>query len=177
MSWRLKYPQLRPVDHEVKPGYGAVVFTALSSAKTFFLHRPDRQFILEEIDLLAERLNEAEMVVGYRFCRDPFTWVLFGHGWTRWLPAAVWLLWTGSTGNVQASAPPHLQCRGTLITWRDFQRGVAGAFQASWLHFRRGGGQPSAAPVGCTDRRASDVIKRLWRALRFRVRLWNLRKP
>ena len=50
-----QYPQLKPVNHEVNQGYGAAVFTALSNAtkEVIFFTDSDRQFKLEEIDLLA----------------------------------------------------------------------------------------------------------------------------
>ncbi|HSN75488.1 MAG TPA: glycosyltransferase family 2 protein, partial [Anaerolineae bacterium] len=50
-----QYPQLKPVDHVVNQGYGAAVFTALSNASkdVIFFTDSDRQFKLEEIDLLS----------------------------------------------------------------------------------------------------------------------------
>ena len=111
-----QYPQLKPVNHEVNQGYGAAVFTALSNASkdVIFFTDSDRQFKLEEIDLLAARLGEAEMVVGYRSPRrDPFTRVLFGHGWS----SLVTLLF-GYTARhrlrLQASASSQLQ-RGSAL--------------------------------------------------------------
>jgi hypothetical protein len=57
-----QYPQLKPVDHAVNQGYGAAVFTALSNAgkDVIFFTDSDRQFKLEEIDLLVPHLAEAD---------------------------------------------------------------------------------------------------------------------
>jgi glycosyltransferase involved in cell wall biosynthesis len=80
-----RVPELRPVHHHVNQGYGAAVFTALSNASKdlIFFTDSDRQFVLEEIDRLLAKVNEADMIVGYRAPRrDPFLRVLFGVGWS-----------------------------------------------------------------------------------------------
>ena len=68
-------PQLKPVHHQVNQGYGAAVFTALSNASKdlIFFTDSDRQFVLEEIDRLMAKIDDADMIVGYRAPRrDPF---------------------------------------------------------------------------------------------------------
>ena len=80
-----QHPEVKPVHHEVNQGYGAAVYTALSSAskELIFFTDSDRQFKLEEIDRLLAKRNEADMIVGYRAPRrDPFLRVLFGWGWS-----------------------------------------------------------------------------------------------
>lgn len=79
--------RLRVVDHPVNLGYGAAVrdgIWAASKAYVFFTDS-DRQFDLSELARLAARLDEADMVIGYRQARsDPWHRRLFGHGWS-WL--------------------------------------------------------------------------------------------
>ena len=80
-----QHPEVKPVHHEVNQGYGAAVYTALSSAskELIFFTDSDRQFKLEEVDRLLAKRNEADMIVGYRAPRrDPFLRVLFGWGWS-----------------------------------------------------------------------------------------------
>ena len=80
-----QHPEVKPVHHEVNQGYGAAVYTALSSAskELIFFTDSDRQFKLEEIDRLLAKRDEADMIVGYRAPRrDPFLRVLFGWGWS-----------------------------------------------------------------------------------------------
>lgn len=174
-----QYPQLKPVNHEVNQGYGAAVFTALSNASkdVIFFTDSDRQFKLEEIDLLAARLGEAEMVVGYRSPRrDPFTRVLFGHGWS----SLVTLLF-GYTAR-------DIDCAFKLLRRHSFNavapsinsRGAT--FSAEWLVLsKRAGYRFAEVPVSHLPRRAGsqtgarpDVIKRAFAELwHFRVRLWK----
>ena len=175
----LKYPQLRPVDHEVNQGYGAAVFTALSSASkdVLFFTDSDRQFILEEIDLLAERLNEAEMVVGYRSPRrDPFTRVLFGHGWS----SLVTLLFGYTARDIDCAF--KLLRRHTFNAVAPSINSRGATFSAEWLVLSKRAGYTFAeVAVSHLPRRAGaqtgarpDVIKRAFGELwRFRVRLWK----
>lgn len=79
------HPQVRLVEHERNQGYGAAVFTALTSAtkEWVFWTDSDRQFVLEEVDLLLPFVDESDLVVGYRSPRqDPPLRVLFGKGWS-----------------------------------------------------------------------------------------------
>ena len=70
-SYSQKHPQVRLVEHERNKGYGAAVFTALTSATRdhVFWTDSDRQFVLEEIDRLAPYAEEFDLVVGYRIAR------------------------------------------------------------------------------------------------------------
>lgn len=80
-------PRVRLIEHETNLGYGAAVRDGVwAASKEFvFFTDSDRQFNLQELGRLIERLNEADMVIGYRHPRsDPWHRVLFGHGWS-WL--------------------------------------------------------------------------------------------
>lgn len=174
-----RYPQLKPVHHEVNQGYGAAVFTALSNAskEVIFFTDSDRQFKLEEIDKLLPHLEEADLVVGYRAPRrDPFLRVLFGHGWS----ALVTLLFGYTARDIDCAfkvfrrstfqrVAPHIQSRGAT-------------FSAEWLVLsKRAGFRIKEVPVSHLPRVAGsqtgarlDVIARAFRELwRFRLRLWQ----
>ena len=174
-----QYPQLRPVDHEVNQGYGAAVFTALSNASkdVIFFTDSDRQFKLEEIDRLAAKLSDAEMVVGYRSPRrDPFARVLFGHGWS----SLVTLLFGYTARDIDCAF--KLCRRHTFNAVAPTINSRGATFSAEWLVLSKRAGYTFAeVPVSHLPRTAGsqtgarpDVIKRAFAELwRFRVRLWK----
>jgi len=174
-----QHPELKPVHHEVNQGYGAAVYTALSHAskELIFFTDSDRQFKLEEIDRLLARMDEADMVVGYRAPRrDPFLRVLFGWGWS----ALVTLLF-GYTAR-------DIDCAFKLFPRSLFQkvgptvRSRGATFSAEFLvRTKRAGYKIAEVPVSHLPRRAGsptgarwDVISRAFRELwQFRLQLWR----
>ncbi len=174
-----RYPQLRPVHHEVNQGYGAAVYTAFSHAtkEVIFFTDSDRQFVLEEIDRLLPHLETADLVVGYRAPRrDPFLRVLFGYGWS----ALVTLLF----GYVARD----IDCAFKLFRREVFEavgpsiRARGATFSAEWLvRAKRAGYRIVEVPVSHLPRRAGsptgarlDVILRAFRELwQFRLALWR----
>lgn len=79
--------RVRLVQHPVNLGYGAAVRDAVWAAtkELVFFTDSDLQFDLSELPQFLARLNEADMVIGYRYARsDPWHRTLFGHGWS-WL--------------------------------------------------------------------------------------------
>jgi len=174
-----QYPQLKPVDHAVNQGYGAAVFTALSNASkdVIFFTDSDRQFKLEEIDLLTPHLAEADMVVGYRSPRrDPPMRVLFGHGWS----SLVTLLFGYTARDIDCAF--KLLRRETFTRVAPSIQSRGATFSAEWLVLsKRSGCRFAEVPVSHLPRTAGaqtgarpDVIKRAFRELwRFRMRLWQ----
>jgi glycosyltransferase involved in cell wall biosynthesis len=81
------HERVRLVRHQVNQGYGAAVWTGLTSSagdKRFFTDA-DGQFKLEELRLLLAEMPPADFVAGYRRVRqDPFMRKLNGWGWC-WL--------------------------------------------------------------------------------------------
>jgi glycosyltransferase involved in cell wall biosynthesis len=175
----LQHPELVPVHHEVNQGYGAAVYTALSSATKdlIFFTDSDRQFRLEEVDRLLAKRNEADMVVGYRAPRrDPFLRVLFGWGWS----SLVTLLFGYTARDIDCAfklfprslfdeVGPTVQARGAT-------------FSAEFLvRTKRAGYTFAEVPVSHLPRQAGsqtgarwDVISRAFRELwQFRRQLWR----
>ncbi|HEX6512531.1 MAG TPA: glycosyltransferase family 2 protein, partial [Chloroflexota bacterium] len=79
------HDRVRLVRHPVNQGYGAAVWTGLTSAtgeKRFFTDA-DGQFKLDELRLLLAEMPPADFVAGYRTDRQD-TWLrkLNGWGWT-----------------------------------------------------------------------------------------------
>jgi glycosyltransferase involved in cell wall biosynthesis len=174
-----QYPELKPVEHDVNRGYGAAVFTALSSATkdVIFFTDSDRQFKLEEIDLLVPHLQEADMVVGYRAPRrDPFHRVLFGHGWS----ALVTLLFGYTARDIDCAFKLFRRQAFTQVAPHIVSRGAT--FSAEWLVLSKRAGFRIAEvavshlprPAGAQTGARMDVITRAFRELwRFRVRMWK----
>lgn len=78
-------PRVRLVSHGTNQGYGAAVWTGLTSAtgSLRFFTDADAQFKLAELKLLLERVGEADVVIGYRRVRqDTPLRRLNGWGWT-----------------------------------------------------------------------------------------------
>ena len=147
-----RYPQLKPVEHPINQGYGAAVFTALSNAvkDVIFFTDSDRQFKLEEIDLLTPHLNEADLVVGYRAPRrDPPMRVLFGHGWS----SLVTLLFGYTARDIDCAF--KLVRRQAFTNVAPFILSRGATFSAEWLVLsKRAGYGIVEVPVSHLPRRA-----------------------
>lgn len=77
-------PHVHPVHHEKNKGYGGAVISGYNAAKYdyVFFTDGDLQFDLREITLLIEKLDEGDLILGYRKNRrDP---------WHRKLNAFMW---------------------------------------------------------------------------------------
>jgi len=80
-------PRVRVVRHEVNRGYGAAVWTGLTSGtmEYAFFTDGDRQFDVRQIRDLLAPLDRADVVVGYRVGRrDNAVRILNAHAW-NWL--------------------------------------------------------------------------------------------
>jgi glycosyltransferase involved in cell wall biosynthesis len=168
--------RLRVIEHPVNLGYGAAVrdgIWAASKAYVFFTDS-DRQFDLTELARLAARLDEADMVIGYRHARsDPWHRRLFGHGWS-WL---VNLLFGYVARDVD--------CAFKLFSRRVIEQvqveSTGATFSAEFLaRAKRAGFTSVEEPVSHYPRQAGsqtgarpDVILRAFRELvKLRWRLW-----
>ncbi len=77
-------PHVKPVHHEKNKGYGGAVISGLkaSTMDLVFFTDGDLQFDLREITLLLEKLDEGDLILGFRKNRrDP---------WNRKLNAFLW---------------------------------------------------------------------------------------
>lgn len=80
------HPQVRVVHHPVNQGYGAAVRTGIESAAMdlVFFTDGDLQFDLSELELLLDRIEDADVVCGYRLKRrDPLHRLLNAFLWNR----------------------------------------------------------------------------------------------
>lgn len=173
------YPELRPVEHPVNRGYGAAVFTAITSATKdlVFFTDSDRQFKLEELDRLLPYIGSADMVVGYRAPRrDPPLRVLFGKGWS----ALVTVLFGYTARDIDCAfklfrreviekVGPQIQSRGATFSAEFLVRTKRAGFRIKEVpvsHLPRTAGNPTGAKL--------HVIVRAFRELwQFRRDLWR----
>ncbi len=77
-------PKIHPVHHEKNKGYGGAVISGYNASKYDFIFFTDGdlQFDLREITLLIEKLDEGDLVLGYRKNRRD--------SWLRKLNAFMW---------------------------------------------------------------------------------------
>lgn len=79
-----KYPEVRLVQHPVNLGYGAAVWTGITSGQKEFVFFTDAdgQFDIEELRRFVPFTGEYDMIIGYRTPRrDPPLRLLNAFGW------------------------------------------------------------------------------------------------
>jgi glycosyltransferase involved in cell wall biosynthesis len=175
-----RYPQVRLVQHPVNQGYGAAVFSGLTSASkdVVFFTDSDRQFDLREIEKLLDRIDGADLVVGYRAPRrDPFMRKLNGWGWS----ALVTLLFGYTARDIDCAF--KLMRREVIERISDQVTSRGATFSAEFLvRAKRAGFRIQEVPLhGHRPRMAGsqtgarpDVIIRAFKELvRFRIALWR----
>ena len=179
-SLEQRYPQVRLVQHQVNQGYGAAVFSGLTSAskELVFFTDSDRQFDLQEIKKLLDLVHEADLVVGYRAPRrDPFMRKLNGWGWS----ALVTLLFGYTARDIDCAF--KLMRREVIEQIKDKVASRGATFSAEFLvRARRAGFRVREVPIhghrprvaGSPTGARPDVIIRAFKELiRFRISLWR----
>jgi glycosyltransferase involved in cell wall biosynthesis len=174
-----RVPQLRLVQHPVNQGFGAAVFTGFTSAQKdwIFYTDADRQFVLSELASFLPRMDEADLIAGYRAPRrDPFLRVLYGKGWSTLCT----LLFGYTVRDVDCAFKLF---RREIINELAPQIASRGAtFSIEWLvRAKRAGYRFAELPVTHRPRVAGsqtganiNVIVRAFRELvRFRLQLWR----
>jgi glycosyltransferase involved in cell wall biosynthesis len=179
-SLEQRYPQVRLVQHEVNQGYGAAVFSGLTSAskELVFFTDSDRQFDLRELEKLLDQIDQADLVVGHRAPRrDPFMRKLNGWGWSM----LVTLLFGYTARDIDCAF--KLMRRTVIERLKDEVASRGATFSAEFLvRAKRAGFRIREVPIhGHRPRVAGnptgarfDVILRAFKELlRFRLSLWR----
>lgn len=181
------HERVRLVRHPVNQGYGAAVWTGLTSStgeKRFFTDS-DAQFKLDELQLLLNEMPPADFVAGYRKVRqDTFMRRLNGKGWT----GLVNLLFGYAARDVDCAF--KLMCREVVEQLPVQSRGAT--FSAELLvrarragfvfrevgvsHLPRTKGSPSGAKLHVILRAFKELLK-LWRELRAHPQAQLRRTP
>jgi glycosyltransferase involved in cell wall biosynthesis len=175
-----QYPQVRLVSHEVNQGYGAAVFSGLTNAskELVFFTDSDRQFDLREIERLLERIDEADLVVGYRTPRrDPFMRKLNGRGWS----ALVTLLFGYTARDIDCAfkllqrqviecIQDEVASRGATFSAEFLVRAKRAGFRIVEVPIRGHRPRVAGSPTGA---RPEVIIRAFKELIRFRVALWR----
>lgn len=179
LNFAREHPKVRLVRHRVNQGYGAAVYSGLTSATKdwAFFTDADRQFVLDEIALLLDRRHQADMVVGYRAPRvDPMVRLVNAWGWNT----LVRLLFGYTVRDVDCAfklmrrevieeLAPRVLSRGATLSaeWMVLARRLGfRIFEVPVTHLPRRAGTPTGAKP--------HVVVRAFRELAaFRLRLWR----
>jgi glycosyltransferase involved in cell wall biosynthesis len=172
-------PHVRLVQHPVNQGFGASVFSGLTSAeKDWILYTDaDRQFVLGELEEFLPYTDQADLIAGYRAPRrDPFMRVLYGKGWSM-----LCTLFFGYTvrdvdcgfklfrREIIQELAPQIASRGATFSIEWLARAKRAGYRFVELpvtHRPRVAGSQTGANI--------DVIVRAFRELlQFRIQLWR----
>jgi glycosyltransferase involved in cell wall biosynthesis len=175
-----QYPQVRLVQHRVNQGYGAAVFSGLTSAakELVFFTDSDRQFDLNEIEKLLDYIDEADLVIGYRAPRrDPFMRKVNAWGWK----VLINLLFGYTARDIDCAF--KLMRRRVIERIQDQVESRGATFSAEFLvRAKRAGFRIKEVPIhghrprvaGSPTGARPDVIIRAFKELiRFRIALWR----
>ena len=83
-----KHEHVRVIHHSRNRGYGAALISGFSNSihEWVFFTDGDRQFLISEIELLLNHIDDHELIIGFRKARrDPWHRILYGHTWTRFV--------------------------------------------------------------------------------------------
>lgn len=170
------HERVRLVRHPVNQGYGAAVWTGLTSStgERRFFTDSDAQFKLDELRLLLQEMPPADFVAGYRIDRqDPWMRKLNGWGWT----SLVNLLFGYAARDVDCafklmrrevieSLPVH--SRGATFSAELLVRARRAGFvfrEVGVTHLPRTKGSPSGAKLHVILRAFKELLL-LWNELR-----------
>lgn len=173
-------PRVRLVRHEKNRGYGAAVWTGLTSARKglVFFTDSDRQFDLAEIRGLLERLPDADLVVGYRSPRrDPLPRRINGWAWS----SLVNLLFGYTARDIDCAFKvmrrevvetlrERVRSRGATFSAELLVRAKMAGFRIRELPVRGHRPRVAGSPTGA---RLSVVVRAFRELAAFRVKLWR----
>jgi glycosyltransferase involved in cell wall biosynthesis len=81
-----EHEHVRVIHHSKNRGYGAALISGFSNSihEWVFFTDGDRQFLISEIELLLNHIDDHDLIIGFRKARrDPWHRILYGHTWTR----------------------------------------------------------------------------------------------
>ncbi len=113
---------VKVVHHQVNRGYGGAVISGIRAATMPYvlLSDGDGQFDPADVELLAAKVPEYDVVVGRRIHRaDRFLRRLNGRAWTILDQDDVWITDHGYGLRIQAVSPRFAGKYGLTSTWRD----------------------------------------------------------
>lgn len=169
-------PNIRVIHHDKNLGYGEALKSGFYSAKydTIVYTDGDGQFDFSEIQKFLEKIEDLDLVIGYRIKRqDPFFRILFKKGWKLSL-----LLFLGLTlKDVDCGFKmirkkvlekiPHLESqRGAMINAELAIKAKKYGFRVGEVgvhHYPRLSGQPTGASPKVVMKSYLDLLKLWWK--------------
>lgn len=175
-----QHPQVRLVQHNVNRGYGTAVWSGLTHAskELIFFTDADRQFDLNEITKLLAKIEQADLVVGYRKPRrDPLLRRLNGKGWS----GLVTLLFGYTARDIDCAF--KLMRRQVVERLHDEVQSEGATFSAEFLvRAKRAGFRIAEVPLGGhrprvagspTGAKPAVIVRAFKELLQFRRQLWR----
>ncbi len=171
-----KNPKIRVINHPKNLGYGEALKSGFYNARydTIVYTDGDGQFDFAEITKLLEKIQNCDLVIGYRIKRqDPFIRKLFGNGWKFSL-----LTFFGLTlkdvdcgfkmiKKTVLEKIPHLESeRGAMINAELVIKAKKYGFKVDQVgvnHYPRLSGKPTGASVRVIIKSYVDLIRLWWK--------------
>ena len=179
-------PNIRAIHHQKNLGYGEALKSGFYNAKydTIVYTDGDGQFDFSEIDKFLEKIEDHDLVIGYRIKRqDPFIRILFKKGWKLTLLTFFGLtLKDVDCGFKMVKREvlekiPHLQSqRGAMINAEIAIKAKKYGFKIAQVgvnHYPRLSGKPTGANLNVILRSFFDLF-RLWWGLKDQKLLFIL---
>lgn len=167
--------RIRIINHAKNIGYGEALKSGFYNAKfdTIVYTDGDRQFDFSEVAKFIDKLDQADLIVGYRIKRrDPFFRLLFAKGWTLSLFAFFRLnLRDVDCGfkmikrKVLQKIPKLESQRGAMINAELAIKTKKAGFRISEVgvnHYPRLSGKPTGANISVIIKSFVDLIKLWW---------------
>lgn len=170
--------RIRVISHEVNKGYGEALKSGFYNARynTIAYNDSDGQFDFSEITKFIDKLDDSDLIIGYRIKRaDPLFRLLFGKGWAL----SLFLFFGLKLHDVDCGFKmvrkkviekiPRLQSsRGGMINAELAIKAKKSGFRLSEVgvtHHPRRAGKPTGASVRVIIRSYVDLVKLRWRFL------------
>lgn len=171
-----KNPKIRVIHHVKNLGYGAALQSGFYSAKydTIVYTDGDGQFDFNEVTKFIDKLDDADLVIGYRIKRrDPFFRILFGKGWSLTL----WTFFGLTLKDVDCGFKmikkevlqkiPRLQSqRGAMINAELAIKTKKAGFRVTQVgvnHYPRLSGRPTGANLQVIVKSYIDLLSLWWK--------------
>lgn len=171
-----KYPQVRLINHPKNLGYGEALKSGFYNAKynTIIYTDGDGQFDFSEVSKFLEKIEDYDLVIGYRIKRqDPFLRRLFGKGWRLSLLAFFGLTLRDvdcgfkMVKKTVLEKIPHLESqRGAMINAEVTIKAKKFGFKVDEVgvnHYPRLSGKPTGASVKVIVKSYVDLIRLWWK--------------
>lgn len=181
-----KNPHIRVIHHQKNLGYGEALKSGFYNARyeAIVYTDGDGQFDFAEITKFLEKIDDCDLVIGYRIKRrDPFIRILFKEGWRMSLLAFFGLTLKDVDCGFKMvrrkvlEQIPHLEStRGAMINAELAIKTKVGGFKIAEVgvtHYPRTAGKPTGANLRVILKSYVDLL-RLWWKLKDRKLLFIL---